>query len=126
MGLKWAWVFDCDAACTWQLVVHGADYREARAEALDRDWETVFRDTGDSGPVQVLWYCPMHRGVEIDTIPDEDHEAWCPRITRRGECVCEVSRRGPHTYDDAYVLPEKHGKGGIEIVKPDPELGEIL
>lgn len=123
MGMTRVWLFDCDAACTWQLLVRGDDPRIARVEALEKGWETVLRDTGDSGPMQTTWFCPMHRFVaRTYTVPDEDHEAWCPRITRRGACQCEVSRYGPHTYDDA--LGQAHSKDrGIEVVRPP---GEIL
>jgi hypothetical protein len=124
MGLKRAWVFSCDAgACSWELTVHGDDPRVARVEALDHGWETVLRDEGDSGPMQTAWFCPMHRfDARMYTIPDEDHEAWCPRITRRGACQCEVSRMQPHTYDDAYGGTGRRGKP-VKVVKTQ---GDIL
>ncbi len=112
MGLQRAWVVSCDADCRKRMILWYSDALLARQVALERNWETVL--LADEEGTRVAWFCPRHARQAMAYItPDAEHEGWCPRRTRQGPCVCEVSQREPHMGDDALgrALRAGHGKG---------------
>ncbi len=117
MGLRQAWVAECDASCQAKLVITWCDSRQARQAALDNGWETVLR--ADPDGTSVVWLCSRHRYA---LPPEPEHEDWCPRKVRGDSCACLVSAEiRTHTTDQAEA--EVPWRRGIDDVRPD---GEIL
>jgi hypothetical protein len=115
VGLRRAWVFDCDAKCSRRLILAEPGLLAVRREALAKGWETVLRV--GSQDTTVAWFCPRHwHEAAGETIAPEDHEGWCPRRTRRGACACEVSARDPHMTDDAYGSATARRVAGVTTV----------
>lgn len=123
--MKRSWVIECDGPhCNRHMIIDCSDLLQCRQIAMDRDWETAMK-AGPEG-TRSAWYCPRHLYFAYwGPDREEDHESWCPRVTRHGPCECAVFQRQPHMVDDGFGAAFKTRKG-VEVVKPNPELGEIL
>lgn len=122
--MKRSWVIECDGPnCNRHMIIDCTDLLMCRQIALDRDWDTAMRATGDG--TRAAWYCPRHLYFVFGALREEAHEDWCPHKTRSGPCDCAISLRQPHMVDDGFGAAFRTRKG-IEVVKPDPALGEIL